>query len=146
MISQPTREQIWLIARTTPADWGIAGHSTWSLATLAEDLAARKVVASISREHLRRILCCRPARSPARLRATYNRTGGVRHIIAALDLATGKIFYRICTCKRWTEFLPKIGFAIDSPIRTWTNYPAKAARQATSPFRPATSRRSCSSP
>jgi hypothetical protein len=37
----------------------------------------------------------RPGRHPARLRATCHRTGGVRHMIAALDLATGQIFYRI---------------------------------------------------
>jgi transposase len=162
-ISQRTREQICLIARTTPADWGITSHSTWSLATLAEHLAARKVVVSISREHLRRILhaagvswqttttwkastdpdfiakmqrilalydypphdgrvicvdefgplnlqpragkAWRPAHHPRRLRATYNRTGGVMHMIAALDLATGKIFYRIHRRKRSREFL-----------------------------------------
>ena len=33
----------------------------------------------------------RPAGHPARLRATYHRTSGVRHMIAALDLATGKM-------------------------------------------------------
>jgi transposase len=159
-------------------------------------------------------------RKPRRLRATYNRHHGVMHMLAALDLATGKLFYRIRTRKRWTEFLaflktlrsrwpgeklyvvcdnfsphhhaqvrtwctdnrvelvflptygswlnwieaefaalryfalngtdhrnhteqnaaiaayvrwhntrasPKLNFATDSPIRTWTNYPAKAA-------------------
>jgi transposase len=54
-ISQETRERICLIARTVPADWGITGHSTWSLTTLAAHLTHHKVVASISREHLRRI-------------------------------------------------------------------------------------------
>jgi transposase len=126
-------------------------------------LADRKVVASISREHLRRILrkagvswqttttwkssndpdfiakmqrvldlydhppsdgrvvcvdefgplnlmprkgkCWRPAGRPARLRATYNRHNGVMHMLAALDLATGRMFYRIRTRKRWREFL-----------------------------------------
>jgi transposase len=47
----------------------------------------------------------RPAGHPARLRATYRRTGGVRHMIAALDLATGQIIYRIRERKRWQEFL-----------------------------------------
>ena len=47
----------------------------------------------------------RPAAHPARLRATYRRTRGVRHMIAALDLATGKITYRIGERKRWREFL-----------------------------------------
>jgi hypothetical protein len=39
------------------------------------------------------------------LRATYNRTGGVMHMLAALDLATGKMFYRIRSRKRHREFL-----------------------------------------
>ncbi|KWW97899.1 transcriptional regulator [Carbonactinospora thermoautotrophica] len=46
-----------------------------------------------------------PAGRPARIRATYTRTLGVRHMLAALDLATGKIFYRIRDRKRWREFL-----------------------------------------
>jgi transposase len=47
----------------------------------------------------------RPARRPKRLRATYKRTQGVRHMLAALDLATGQMIYRIRDRKRWTEFL-----------------------------------------
>ncbi|MEU8142491.1 transposase [Nonomuraea sp. NPDC048901] len=47
----------------------------------------------------------RPADSPARLRATYNRCFGVMHMISALDVATGKLYYRICRRKRWREFL-----------------------------------------
>ncbi len=46
-----------------------------------------------------------PVRRPRRLRATYNRTNGVRHMLAALDLATGKLYYRIRPRKRWREFL-----------------------------------------
>ncbi|MFF7438064.1 IS630 family transposase [Streptomyces sp. NPDC008122] len=46
-----------------------------------------------------------PVRRPRRLRATYNRTSGVRHMLAALDLATGKLYYRIRPRKRWREFL-----------------------------------------
>ena len=46
-----------------------------------------------------------PAGRPKRLRATYNRTGGVRHMFAALDLASGQIFYRFRDRKRWREFL-----------------------------------------
>ncbi|MDP9841165.1 transposase [Streptosporangium lutulentum] len=162
-ISERVRERICLIAKTVPAEWGIAGMSTWSLRTLAEHLIARGVVAAISREHLRRILrkggvswqttttwkastdphfiakmrrvlklydsppadgrviCVdelgplnllprkgkrwRPQGSPARLRATYHRYDGVMQMIAALDLATGKLFYRIRKRKRWREFL-----------------------------------------
>ncbi|MFF1605231.1 IS630 family transposase [Streptomyces mirabilis] len=47
----------------------------------------------------------RPLRAPRRLRATYNRYEGVMHMLAALDLATGKIYYRIRERKRWHEFL-----------------------------------------
>lgn len=46
----------------------------------------------------------RPARHPVRIRATYTRPHGVRHMLAALDLATGKITYRIRDRKRWREF------------------------------------------
>ncbi|MFF5282599.1 IS630 family transposase [Streptomyces sp. 62] len=66
-----------------------------------------------------------PARRPRRLRATYNRYGGVRHMLAALDLATGKLYYRIR--RRNARAEPKTNFAPDSPIRAWTHYPAKAA-------------------
>jgi hypothetical protein len=41
---------------------------------------------------------------PLRLRATYNRYDGVMHMLAALDLATGKILYRIRP-QRHGEFL-----------------------------------------
>ena len=46
-----------------------------------------------------------PVRRPHRLRATYNRYGGVRQMLAALDLATGKLYYRIHPRKRWRKFL-----------------------------------------
>ena len=42
---------------------------------------------------------------PARLRATYTRTAGVRQMLAALDLTSGQIIYRIHRRKRWQEFL-----------------------------------------
>jgi len=47
----------------------------------------------------------RPARHPVRLRASYRRTSGVRHMIAALDLATGQVFDRIRARKRRREYL-----------------------------------------
>ncbi len=47
----------------------------------------------------------RPQRRPGRRRATYIRTAGVMHMLAALDLATGKLFYRIRDRKRRIEFL-----------------------------------------
>jgi transposase len=46
-----------------------------------------------------------PRRRPARLRATYNRAGEVRHLFAALDLASGQMFYRFRDRKRWQEYL-----------------------------------------
>jgi transposase len=46
-----------------------------------------------------------PRGRPARLRATYTRTAGVRHLFAALDLASGQLFYRFRDRKRWPEFL-----------------------------------------
>lgn len=46
-----------------------------------------------------------PANRPRRLQATSNRYGGVMHMLAGLDLATGKIYYRIRKRKRWREFL-----------------------------------------
>lgn len=46
-----------------------------------------------------------PHKRPKRFRATYNRTGGVRHMFAALDLASGELFYRFRNRKRWREFL-----------------------------------------
>ena len=47
----------------------------------------------------------RPATKSMRQRATYNRYNGVKHMLAALDLATGKIFHRIRDRKRHREFL-----------------------------------------
>lgn len=65
-ISERVREHIRLIARTSPADWGIAGLSTWSLSKLAGHLIDRHIVPRISRETLRRIL--HRARPPGRPR------------------------------------------------------------------------------
>jgi hypothetical protein len=53
--------------------------------------------------HPRKGKTWRPVRKPRRQRATYNRHDGV--MLAALDLATGKIFYRIRDRKRHREFL-----------------------------------------
>lgn len=46
-----------------------------------------------------------PTGGARKLRATFTRTSGVRHMLAALDLATGKMVYRIRARKRWREFL-----------------------------------------
>ncbi|MFD6398993.1 IS630 family transposase [Nocardia sp. NPDC060249] len=42
---------------------------------------------------------------PKRLRATFHRTQGVRHMFGALDLRSGQLYYRIRDRKRWMEFL-----------------------------------------
>jgi transposase len=46
-----------------------------------------------------------PRGRPTRQRATYTRTAGVRQMFAALDLASGQLFYRFRDRKRWPEFL-----------------------------------------
>jgi transposase len=46
-----------------------------------------------------------PRGKPTRHRATYHRDGGVRQMFAALDLASGLMFYRLRDRKRWQEFL-----------------------------------------
>ncbi|WP_406840718.1 transposase [Streptomyces sp. AHU1] len=130
-------------------------------------------------------------RRPRRLRATYDRYDGVRQMLAALDLATGKLYvvldnfspHKHAKVRTWatdnnnelvflptygswlnwleaefaalryfalngtdhrshdeqnaaiaayarrrnTHAKPKTSFAPDSPIRSWTDYPAKAA-------------------
>ncbi len=162
-IGEQLRSWICTIARTSPADWGLTGFSTWSLAILREHLLREGIVAAISWETLRRILhaggvswqtattwkastdpdfvgkmrrvldlydsppadgrvvcvdefgplnlqprkgkAWRPHRRPRRQRATYTRTAGVMHMLAALDLATGRLFYRIRARKRCNEFL-----------------------------------------
>ena len=162
-IGDQVREWICLIARTSPAQCGITGFSTWSLTKLRDHLVAEGIVAELSRETLRRILheggiswqttttwkastdpsfipkmrrildlydhpppdgrvvcvdefgplnllprkgkAWQPRSKPRRQRATYHRDDGVMHMLAALDLATGKLFYRIRDRKRSTEFL-----------------------------------------
>jgi len=46
-----------------------------------------------------------PAGRARRQRATFTRTAGVRHLFAALDLASGQMFYRFRDRKRGQEFL-----------------------------------------
>ncbi|MFB9964023.1 IS630 family transposase [Sinosporangium siamense] len=161
-IGEAVRRHIRLTALCHPRDLGLP-FSVWSLAKLAEYLTATGVVASISRESVRRVLreahitrqasktwkastdpefigrmrrvlklydtppadgrvvCVdefgplnlqprpgrtwRPTGRPIRLRATYNRPARVRHMLAALDLSSGKLVYRIRARKRWREFL-----------------------------------------
>jgi transposase len=55
-IGDRIREWICLIARTSPAECGLTGFSTWSLTKLRDHLLAEGIVAELSRETLRRIL------------------------------------------------------------------------------------------
>src|SRR5689334_20672129 len=50
-IGEWARERICLIARTTPAEWGITAFSTWSLAKLAAHLLDIGLVTSLSPTH-----------------------------------------------------------------------------------------------
>jgi transposase len=43
------------------------------------------------------------SRHPARFRATYRRTAGVRHLLAAYDPATGRLYGHIKATKTWRE-------------------------------------------
>jgi hypothetical protein len=47
----------------------------------------------------------RPVAHPLRGRATYHRYDGVMHMLAALDLSSGRMYYRVCPRKRAAEFL-----------------------------------------
>lgn len=62
----------------------------------------------------------RACKALRRLRATCTRTQGVRHMLAALDLTTGKITYRIWERKRWRNHRarPKQDSAINSKMKT----------------------------
>ncbi|HEY9474651.1 MAG TPA: helix-turn-helix domain-containing protein, partial [Mycobacteriales bacterium] len=55
-IGDQLRERVCLIARTSPADWGITEFATWSVAKLRDHLVGRCAVVAISLETLRRIL------------------------------------------------------------------------------------------
>jgi len=131
-IGEQLRSWICTIARTSPADWGITGFSTWSLTTLRDHLLAEGIVAELSRETLRRILrdggiswqtttTWKASTDPdfiakmRRILDLYDHPpegrpqpaglNGVMHMLAALDLATGRLFYRIRARKRSMEFL-----------------------------------------
>jgi transposase len=48
----------------------------------------------------------RPGQRPVtRLRATYNRNGGVRHFLAFYDLETDRLYGRFTKAKTWVQFL-----------------------------------------
>jgi hypothetical protein len=84
-----------------------------------------------------------PHNQPKRFRATYNRTGGVRHMFAALDLASGEIFYRFRDRKRWREFLGfckqlRRRFPIGKLYLVCDNCEARTARPRSPPGAPPT--------
>ncbi|MFD4762630.1 IS630 family transposase [Streptomyces sp. NPDC058439] len=74
----------------------------------------------------------RPLRSPRRLRATYNRYDGVMHMLAALDLTTGQMYYRIRPRKRWREFLA----LLKSPRVRWPGEKLYVVLDNFSPHKP----------
>src|SRR5262249_13998689 len=49
--------------------------------------------------------CAGRGKKGERLRATYNRKGGVRHLLAAYDLETDRLFGIFRRSKTWKEFL-----------------------------------------
>jgi transposase len=115
--SEPRRRSPRSILRDGGVSW--QATKTWTVSTDPDFLAKMHRVLDLY-DHPPgdgRVLCAgefgplnlqpRPGRAwrPARLRASYRRTGGVRHMIAALDLATGQITYRIRSRKRWRELL-----------------------------------------
>ena len=129
--------------------------STWSLTKLRDHLLAEGIVAQSSRETLRRILRAGgvshargagPGRRQTVLPDPGHRAGGhptygsnwIEAEFAALRyFALNGTDHRshseqnaaIAGYVRWhnTRAQPKVNFATDSPIRTWTDYPAKAA-------------------
>jgi transposase len=50
-------------------------------------------------------LACKGRQRVQRLRATYNRKGGVRHFLAFYDLESDRLYGRFTTCKTWVQFL-----------------------------------------
>jgi transposase len=50
-------------------------------------------------------LACKGKVAVQRFRATYKRTGGVRHFLAFYDLETDRLYGRFTTCKNWVQFL-----------------------------------------
>jgi transposase len=120
-IARISRESIRQILRAAGVSW--QATKTWKASSDPDFLAKMHRVLGLydHRPGGGRVICAdefgplnlqprpgrawRPARHPARLRASYRRTEGVRHMIAALDLATGQIIYRIRERKRWQELL-----------------------------------------
>ncbi|WP_236718002.1 IS630 family transposase [Actinoplanes sp. TFC3] len=81
----------------------------------------------------------KPQGRPVRLRATYHRDHGVRHMIANLDLATGKIPYQIRDRKRSSEFLA----FLNSLRRRWPGQTMHLIRDNFSPHKHPTVRAWC---
>ncbi|MCX5608496.1 MULTISPECIES: hypothetical protein [unclassified Streptomyces] len=91
-----SRETLRRILREGTVSW--QATTTWKASTDPDFIAKmHQVLALFGALNLmpRRGKAWRPAGRLRRLRATYNRYGGVMHMPAALDLATGKIYYRI---------------------------------------------------
>lgn len=74
----------------------------------------------------------RPQRQPRRQRATYTRTAGVMHMLAALDLTTGKLLYRIKTANAgWSSSTCSRRCAPAGPTRSSTSSATTSPHTAT---------------
>lgn len=114
-----SRSQLWRILR----DAGVRfqHHKTWKASPDPEFEAKKNRVLDLYAHPPvgARVLCLdefgplslqprlghgwQPIRHPARLRATYKRTAGVRHLLAAYDPATGRLYGHIRATKTWRE-------------------------------------------
>jgi transposase len=83
----PKRQEIKRIALADPQDLG-QPFATWSLSKLADYLVAEGVVTDISHEGLHQLL-------RERIRATYKRPHGVRHLISAYDVSADRLYGHI---------------------------------------------------
>ncbi len=115
-IDQEQRAMIVKVALARPTGVG-KSFTSWSLGKLRAHLLRERVVPAISTSQLWRVLHERGirflqprlgqgwhrARHPVRFRATYTRTAGVRHLLAAHDPATGRMYGHIRPSKTWRE-------------------------------------------
>lgn len=106
------REQIAAVALSPPRI--LIAMNQWSLAKLRQYLIEQKIIAAISLSWLRFLLREAGVRwrhtkarggKVDRLRATYHRHGGVRHMFGMYDLETDRLWGVFAARKTWTDFL-----------------------------------------
>jgi transposase len=114
-----SRSQLWRILRAHGIRFG--HHKTWKASPDPDFEAKKNRVLELYADPPEgaRVLCLdefgplnlqprlgrgwQPMKHPARLRATYRRTAGVRHLLAAYDPATGRMYGHIRARKTWRE-------------------------------------------